>query len=278
MLRKVKSVFTSRPATDGEDVDLQRLDFFSGQLDPFLMIDEIKAQAGLKLKGFPPHPHRGIQTLSYLRHGSMQHQDSLGNKGEVHPGGLQWMDSGEGILHSEIPVTDAQGLWGYQLWLNLPSERKYQPPRYQDISAAETAEFIGDNIKFKALAGEWQFNDKTLTSQFDRLSGKAALAEVNLMHNSEIDIQASETTFALYVIHGRIQVNDEQHIKSDQLVTFQQGSRIQITGSEHENIVLLLKGEPIGEPIVHYGPFVMNTQTEIKQTIRAYNEGEFGHL
>lgn len=133
MNRHIIHTYQASPTLDGEGVALKRLTFFNGVIDPFLMIDELKADSNETLKGFPPHPHRGIQTLTYLIHGGMWHKDSLGNQGHITAGQMQWMDSGQGIVHAEQPHSDKNGLWGYQFWLNLSHAQKFVPPRYLDI-------------------------------------------------------------------------------------------------------------------------------------------------
>lgn len=276
MLRKIRQVTLARPAMDGEGVALQRNALFDGRLDPFLMLDELKASPQDDVGAFPVHPHRGIQTLSYLIDGGMAHKDSMGNASEVLSGGLQWMHTGQGIEHAEIPKVDANGLWGFQFWLNVPREEKYQAPQYQDMDASHLPWHSLDDLAFKVVAGNWRFNGQEYGSDFQKLSGNGALADLKWQGQSKLSVAANEASLALYVIGGKVVVNGDSEIAAGQLVQFasvdSEDGEISLSGDATSR-ALLFKGEPIGEPIVHRGPFVMTSNQEIEETLQAYRDG-----
>lgn len=281
-MRPIKMITQSFPAMDGDGVALLRNDLFDGRLDPFLMLDELKAKVGDNPKGFPVHPHRGIQTLSYIIDGTMAHKDSLGTESKILAGGLQWMHTGQGIEHSEQPGLDAKGLWGFQFWLNVPRAEKYQAPSYQDVPASQTQCIELEGAQFRVLAGDWQVNNNHYQSTFNRLSGQGALADVSWTDSLAVSIQTTATTLACYVLTGEVQINQSVVAKAGQLVQFGTGSQVVLNGGLGQSSaedgrqagrVLLFKGEPIGEPIYHRGPFVMTTEAEMKETIRAYQMG-----
>ena len=272
MLREIESIHSARPAHDGDGVALMRNDLFDGRLDPFLMLDQIEAKPNDSVGAFPVHPHRGIQTLSYIIHGGMAHKDSMGNASQIASGGIQWMHTGRGIEHSEIPLLDEQGLLGFQFWLNVTREEKFQAPHYQDMSAEQLTTMALSHAKIKLIAGDWQINQSQQHSSFNRLSGQAGVLDIAWSDEEPIEIYENATTLAGYVYGGTIQVNSNTQLQAGQLVQFSKGERVQLNGIKNSGL-LIFKGEPIGETIVHRGPFVMTSATEIEQTIQAYRNG-----
>jgi len=272
MLREIKTMTLAQPAMDGDGVALHRNDLFTGRLDPFLMLDEMKSDPSEKPNGFPVHPHRGIQTLSYMIHGSMQHKDSMGNASQINRDSLQWMHTGKGILHSETPIVDQDGLWGFQFWLNVPRDEKYQSPQYEDFT--HTGEIDLGQATLKVLAGEWSVNQAQHGSAFHRLAGNAGLADIEWQSQQTVQIQADEPTLAIFVISGSVQVNGKDWVKQHQLVEFnKQSGEIELTAIESGSRVLVFKGQPINEPIYHRGPFVMTNEAEMAETLEAYRNG-----
>lgn len=273
MNREIKAVSKAFPTMDGDGVALQRNDLFDGRLDPFLMLDEFKASPSDALNGFPVHPHRGIQTLSYMIHGAIQHKDSLGTQSEVKAGGLQWMHTGQGILHDERPSVDENGLWGFQFWLNVPREEKYQPPQYQDTPAEQTLITQRDNICLRVLAGNWQFDGQHYQAPFQQLSGEGALADLTWQQNQSITLHSSSTTLAIFVLTGTLEVDAKRRFQPGELVQFSHGDQVTLNGILKDTRILIFKGEPIGEPIFHRGPFVMTNAEEMRETIEAFHNG-----
>lgn len=276
MLRIPEKITPAEPTTDGDGVDLKRTRLFDGRLDPFLMLDEIKANPDESPNAFPVHPHRGIQTLTYLIHGKMAHQDSMGNQSEILAGSLQWMHTGKGIEHSEKPSVDAQGLWGFQFWLNVPREEKFQPPQYQDISSKDILQMNLDGVEVKLLAGCLRLNDQPYRSTFQKLSGKASLVDLNWQYRQLVKIETDAANAGMFVIANEVFVvkpsGDFQKIPAGQFVSFSSGNQVQLHADDGAR-VLFFAGEPIAEPIVHQGPFVMTSEAEIRETIQAYREG-----
>lgn len=272
MLREMEFVRQAQAAMDGDGVALQRNAMFDGEFDPFLMLDELKADPDDQVGAFPVHPHRGIQTFSYMIHGGMAHQDSMGNASQVSAGGLQWMHTARGIEHAEKPFIDEHGLWGFQFWLNVPHAEKFVEPSYQDVAAEALEWHEVDGVMIKLLAGELQVDQQRLESGFNRLSNAASVADLDWQQEREITVKAQDTTLGIFVLTGRVQVNQKTDAKAGQLLKFSAGDELQLQGSA-ETRLLLFKGEPIGEPIVHRGPFVMTTEEEMRQTLQDYREG-----
>jgi hypothetical protein len=272
MLREIAFIRQAQAAMDGDGVALQRNALFGGELDPFLMLDELKANPDDQVGAFPVHPHRGIQTFSYLINGGMAHQDSMGNASQVSAGGLQWMHTARGIEHAEKPFIDEQGLWGFQFWLNVPHEEKFIEPSYQDVSADELTWQSIAGVQIKVLAGQLQVEQQSLQSSFNRLSNAATVADLDWQQDSTIRLQTSDSSLAIFVLTGTVKINDQNEVKAGQLVKFDEGDEVQLQG-DAESRLLVFSGEPIGEPIVHRGPFVMTSEEEMRQTLQDYREG-----
>ena len=273
MNREVKRVSIARPAMDGDGVALKRNDLFDGRLDPFLMLDELKALPTDSPNGFPVHPHRGIQTLSYIIDGFMSHQDSMGNQSKITAGSLQWMHTGKGIEHSETPGVDTNGLWGFQFWLNVPRDEKYQAPQYQDVAVNEQIIIEQTAYRVKVLAGEVVIGGKAYQHTFQSLAGDANLVDIEWSEQGNCEISTPNQNAAVFVLTGTLTVNDAvRTYKAAELIELSEGESIQLTGNEGTR-VLFFSGNPIGEPIVHRGPFVMTSDAEIMQTIQAYRDG-----
>lgn len=271
---------TAQPSQDGAGVKIRRIHDFRGGLDPFLMLDELKASAKEDyIGGFPPHPHRGFETLTYILHGGLTHEDSMGNKGEVHAGDAQWMSAAHGVIHSEMPLLDSDGLHAFQIWINLPAHRKLQAPQYRDLRDAEMGHLRWSDGHLKAIAGHWQTSAGETSSSLAQVGEQAALADLQLQPGCNLDIQVpAGQQLLVYVYAGELQ----QGVKTAQLGSFTADStsaHISLQASASETTgVLLLTGPALKEPIAHYGPFVMNTEAEIHQAMQDYQSGQLTAL
>ena len=267
-------VVDGMPASDGAGVSLLRvigtrqLDF----LDPFLMLDEFKNEdPGAYVAGFPEHPHRGFETVSYMKAGKMRHHDSVGNEGVIADGGVQWMTAGRGIIHSEMPEQSEGLLWGYQLWVNLPAEHKMVEPRYQDIQAEGIPEHHGDGISVRLMAGEWngiQGASQTLWP--------VGYLDVKLAPGQRFTHKISDTANAMAFVYEGEATSGDRAAQAHQLGILSRGREgVSITAGDEGCGMLFMWGEPIGEPVAKMGPFVMNTREELFQAAEDFRNGRF---
>jgi redox-sensitive bicupin YhaK (pirin superfamily) len=276
----------ARPTEDGAGVKIRRINEFTGALDPFLMVDELKSdQKDDYIGGFPPHPHRGFETLTYLLHGGLNHRDSEGHHGGVARGGAQWMRAGSGVLHSEMPTTDSDGLHGFQVWINLPAHLKMSKPAYRDVQTDEipTINFKGGHARI--IADHWQFNGGQAQGALPTLGDGAGMAQLQIDTGATVRVQLpSGYRLLAYVFEGSVrathssQTQPSQHYESGALLSFPIGTETIDLHSESGAGLLLLSGKPLHEPIAHRGPFVMNTEAEITQAIHDYQSGAMGRL
>lgn len=239
------------------------------RLDPFLMLDEFRVRPPA---GFPDHPHRGFETVTYMLKGAFKHEDFCGHQGVISKGDLQWMTAGRGVVHSEMPATDGENV-GLQLWVNLPKAQKLIEPAYQELLATEIPNVTQDGTSVKVIAGESMGAQSPVRTQtpvyyldFEQQPGARVIQEVPQSWNA-----------FLYVLSGMIKVqseDEEEDVESEahHTLVLSDGDSVQITnmGPEKAHFVLIA-GQPIGEPVAQYGPFVMNTQEEINDAITDYN-------
>ncbi|MBN4054378.1 pirin family protein [Nitrospira defluvii] len=276
-VRKIKKIYKSKPVIEGAGVRLKRVFGFPElpQLDPFLLMDDFhSSNPDDYMAGFPMHPHRGIETITYMIHGTVAHRDSMGNSGIIHDGDLQWMTAGSGIIHEEMPQ-DSEELWGFQLWSNLPAENKMMAPRYRDIKGADIPIVSPeDQVKIKVICGEvcgtkGPIQEIVTDPQYLDIS-------INADSNFEHKVNEGYTAFA-YIIEGEgfFDEGKTQTILSENLVLFEDGNRIKISAKQQALRFLLISGKPIKEPIVWAGPIVMNTQTELDTAFKEYQNGTF---
>ncbi|MAD43775.1 MAG: nuclease PIN [Oceanospirillaceae bacterium] len=273
----VEKIIPSHPSSDGDGVKIRRVGLFNQPgADPFLMMDELLSDNPDDfIGGFPPHPHRGMETLTYLIHGSLEHQDHMGNKGLINSGGAQWMSAGRGVIHSEMPAREMKQLHGFQLWINLPAENKMQTPDYRDVSAEEIPQIAGDHWSAKLIAGDWDINGVTGTGPLDKLAAEAAYADIQLTDGQEVSIKVPEHQKVIaFVYQGQLETSPAAPEKS--MLIFNATDNLTLKASQDSRLILL-RGTPIREPVAHYGPFVMNTMDEIEQAIIDYNKGNFGN-
>jgi len=279
MDRQLQEVIRAQASRDGAGVAIQRVAGFGhAAMDPILMIDELRSEHREDFAaGFPPHPHRGMQTLTYMKHGGIIHEDNQGNRGEIRGGGAQYMSAGRGIVHSEMPTQDSDGLHGFQLWFNLPAADKMAAPRYRDLPVDELARGSGGSYRITAVAGDWELQGSdVLRGPLHELAPQAALADISLDAGAEVAVSTEDDESVMaYIYDGAIDARGGLH-PARSLLLFSAGERLPLRAGSEGAGLLLLRGRPIREPVVHYGPFVMNTQTEIEQAIRDYQSGRFG--
>ncbi|MEC4088102.1 pirin family protein [Pseudoalteromonas rubra] len=265
---------------DGAGVNISRIAGFDGKsLDPFLMIDELKSDNSSDyMAGFPPHPHRGIETFTYIRKGGFEHQDQMGNKKAIRAGDVQWMSTGRGVIHSEMPLSDAeQGMHGFQIWLNMPAKDKMRAPRYQDTTEQKAPVIITDSgAELKALAGSWQLGEQTVRSPLKDLAGNGAIADVTLPPNQQVTLDMSGYGKVLIYIHTGTLA--ESQFGATYQLELDPAHPVELRSGQEGAGMLVLAGQPIGEKIAHMGPFVMNTQAELHQAVRDYQAGKFGSI
>lgn len=271
-LRTIERLVRAHPSQDGDGVKISRIHDFGGGLDPFLMLDELGSERPDDyIGGFPPHPHRGIQTLTYVIHGGLTHEDHLGHSSTIGVGDAQWMHTGHGIIHSEMPLTDSQGLHAFQLWLNLPARDKLSPATYRDVRAAEMARIETPGAQLIALGGDWASEGRHISGPLDALAGRGAVAHVRLEAGGSLMLEQAAPTLLVYVFEGELSLEGDK-VARGQLARLGEGERVGMT-SDSGAQALVLAGHPHHESIAHYGPFVMNSREELDQALRDYRDG-----
>jgi len=275
--RKISQLIEPQTAIEGAGVRLLRSfgPKVSNLFDPFLLFDHFAFNDPLEgpLRGFPYHPHRGIETVTYMLEGSTAHRDSLGNEGTIGPGDVQWMSSGRGILHEEMPRRGESGnIYGFQLWVNLPSHLKMSEPRYQEVNASTIPTFEKDGIRIRVVAGTVDgVNGPVEDISASPLYLDVALAPASVWHFS---IPSGHTAVA-YVFHGE-GVFGEDTVNATHMLKFSdEGDHIAVKTENDSVRFMLMAGAPFKEPIVPYGPFVMNTLEEIQETLKELRNGTF---
>ncbi len=278
--RKLRSLVTGMPATDGAGVKLTRV---IGQptlmdLDPFLLLDAFRSDnPDDYIAGFPPHPHRGFETVTYLLDGRMRHRDSAGNEGVIEPGGIQWMTAGRGIVHSEMPEQENGRLEGFQLWVNLPASHKMTQPAYQEHDASKIPIESRPGTSIRVITGE---TSRGTTGPVSQPLTEPLYLDISLDANTSFSeiVPAHHNAF-VYVIEGSVILESEEgkavSVTRDQLAILSKGTSVNLESPEQAARFLLIAGKPIGEPIARSGPFVMNNQAELKQAYLDYQSGNF---
>ncbi|RXE86394.1 MULTISPECIES: pirin family protein [Pseudoalteromonas] len=273
---KIIRINKAQATRDGAGVNINRIAGFDGKsLDPYLMIDELKSDNRNDfVAGFPPHPHRGIETFTYIRKGGFEHRDQMGNIKAIRSGDVQWMSTGRGVVHSEMPLSDAEGMHGFQIWLNMPAKDKMRTPKYQDTTEHPVPQIaIAKTGHFKALAGTWQVAGEVLTSSLQSLSGGGALADVALAAGSQLHLELVQFGKVMIYIHtGKLENYGEQT-----LLELDPSQNFDLLATDDVGF-LILAGQPIEEKIAYMGPFVMNTQEELHQAVKDYQQGRFGDI
>ncbi|WP_455367354.1 pirin family protein [[Eubacterium] cellulosolvens] len=276
-MKTIEKLLKSKPTIEGAGVHLKRAFGYHEVkiLDPFLLLDDFHSNNPKDyLAGFPWHPHRGIETVTYMIRGTVEHGDSIGNKGVINSGDVQWMTAGSGIIHQEMPKDFTGMMQGFQLWVNLPSSHKMMDPRYRGITANHIPEVkIDDGIRVKIIAGELN----NIKGPVHDLVVDVEYLDVMIPPRMEFAHKIDEKykTFA-YVFEGSGFFSEKDKlIKKEHLVLFNNDDRLRIRTAENNLRFLLVSGIPIGEPVAWYGPIVMNTQKELEQAFEEYQNGTF---
>ena len=266
--RLVKRIFPGIDVIDGAGVRLKRYigTSYLNYLDPFLLLDEFKSDnPNDYIAGFPPHPHRGFQTLTYMISGDFEHWDSTGSKGNLTSGGLQWMNAGSGVIHSETPKMKSGLLWGFQLWLNSPAEEKMSDPFYHNFKAIEINE---KDIKINLLSGEF-WGSKQINLAYYQFS----YIDVRLSEGKGFEFELPDKTNCFCVVsEGLIEFPENVKIKEGTLVVLSDGNKVKFNALKN-SVVIIGYAPALNEPIARWGPFVMNTKEEIYQAIADYQMG-----
>lgn len=294
--RKIRKVMKSKPTIEGAGVHLKRAFGFSevSQLDPFLLLDDFRSNdPRYYIKGFPWHPHRGIETITYVLRGDVEHGDSMGNKGVIASGDVQWMTAGSGIIHQEMPKGDEKGaMWGFQLWANLPASQKMMSPRYRDVKDNQIPEVsAGDGVKIRIICGEVKgkkgpVRDIVIDPEY---LDCAVPAGSEFIHPTK----PGHTVFA-YVIGGKaffckeknpfayeteganyFDIQRDAFVRNESLVLFDDGEQIVVSTEDQPVRFLLVSGKPLREAVAWYGPIVMNTKEELRIAFEEYQNGTF---
>jgi redox-sensitive bicupin YhaK (pirin superfamily) len=295
-IRKIQKIFKSKPTMEGAGVRLKRaFGFYQVPLlDPFLLLDDFHSNhPDDYLKGFPWHPHRGIETITYVLYGKVEHGDSMENRGIISSGDVQWMTAGSGIIHQEMPKGQEDGLmWGFQLWANLPASHKMMDPRYRDVKSHQIPEVTLDHgVRVKIICGEV----KGVKGPVQDIVIDPEYLDITVPSNSHLryPVKGGHTVFA-YIIEGKgyfdpgrdvyayevegrnyFDFKRECMMGSENLILFDGGDELTISTEEKPVRFLLISGKPIGEPVAWYGPIVMNTQEELRIAFEEYENGTF---
>lgn len=280
-IRSISHVVKPQTVAEGAGVYLQRsiAPLRTNEYDPFLLLDHFSFASARQgnPRGFPNHPHRGIETVTYMLEGGTNHRDSLGNAGFIGPGDVQWMTSGRGIMHEEMPKRGENGaVNGFQIWVNLPASKKMMAPRYQEVTAATIPVHSHNGVNVRVIAGSFAGELATTEGPVRGIAAQPSYFDVRLDAGATFShtVPAEHTVLA-YLFEGEGLFGAEQaRIPSTHLVVFEPGEEIRVSGKEGARF-LLLAGAPFREPIVPYGPFVMNTVQEIHDTIRELQNGTF---
>jgi quercetin 2,3-dioxygenase len=286
-MRTLTQIIPSVPTSDGAGVKLRRsVGSQRGlQVDPFLMLDEFYSDDPQDyLAGFPAHPHRGFETVTYMLDGHMRHEDHLGNRGDLAAGDVQWMTAARGIIHSEMPQQTAGRMRGFQLWINLPAKEKMKPAHYRDIPARQIPSVqLPGGASAKVIAGtlEWEGGSTSgpVNGADARLSTDPLYLDLMLPAGADIVLPAKRGHHAfVYVYEGEARIGaagSEQALPQRAAGVLSDGEQLRIAGGADGARVLLLAARPLNEPVVQYGPFVMNTRQEIEQAVEDYRSGRF---
>jgi len=278
-LRRIERVFSAMPASDGAGVRLNRVIGRPGlpDLDPFLLLDEFRSdEAADYIGGFPDHPHRGFETVTYMLAGRMRHGDNQGNVGLLGPGSVQWMTAGRGIVHSEMPEQEDGLMWGFQLWVNLPAADKMTAPRYQDIEPEAIPQVdAGGGVTVRVIAGE--------------VGGTKGAVDTGVTEPTYLDVHlpaggvfaqkvaAGHNAF-VYVYEGAADIGDGgagQTLRRGEIGVLGAGEEIKVAAGDAPARLLIVAGKPLNEPVARHGPFVMNTMAEIRQAVEDFTSGRF---
>ena len=272
---EVSKIIDPIPASDGAGVKLKRsIGVEPNYFDPFLMLDEFGSEnKDDYIGGFPPHPHRGIETVTYMLQGEFEHEDSTGAKGRMTSGDVQWMKTGSGIIHSEMPTMSEGRLHGFQLWVNMPAKLKMSKPDYIYIDSGKMQIHKDNDKQVKVIAGKFENAEGPVKKH----NVEPIYFDVDLEKDKEFNFQLPSTHNSfIYLINGEIKIGEQTHnkVKDSTLILLTKGEKLRVSALTKAKF-LLISGKPIGEPVARGGPFVMNTKSEILQAVQDYHNGTF---
>jgi len=272
---EVSKIIDPIPASDGAGVKLKRsIGVEPNYFDPFLMLDEFGSEnKDDYIGGFPPHPHRGIETVTYMLEGKFEHEDSTGAKGRMTSGDVQWMKTGSGIIHSEMPTMSEGRLHGFQLWVNMPAKLKMSKPDYIYIDSGKMQIHKDNDKQVKVIAGKFENAEGPVKKH----NVEPIYFDVDLEKDKEFNFQLPSTHNSfIYLINGEIKIGEQTHnkVKDSTLILLTKGEKLRVSALTKAKF-LLISGKPIGEPVARGGPFVMNTKSEILQAVQDYHNGTF---
>ncbi len=272
-MRTLQQIINAQPTSDGDGVKIHRLagKALNAVLNPFLMIDEINSDNNSDyIGGFPEHPHRGFETITYMKAGRLRHRDHMGNEGVIGAGDVQWMTAGAGVLHSEMPEQEQGLLQGFQIWLNLPAAEKMKPAAYNGIRSSEITQLKLNNGRVRVIAGDICVNGQALSGTLADRSTEPVFVDIELAANESIELTVDpENPLAVYLYAG-----ESNDLKQGQLGIYSTGEAMILSAGANGLKAILLSGKSIDEPIAQYGPFVMNTEKEIREAIADYRDGK----
>ena len=281
MIRNIQTIIPGIATSDGAGVKLRRS--IGGQnqvrLDPFLMLDEFSSNdPNDYVAGFPAHPHRGFETVTYMLEGHMLHEDHLGHQGHLKTGGVQWMTAGRGIIHSEMPQQVSGAMRGFQLWINLPAKEKMKPAAYQDIQVEDIPLVsLTNGGSIKIIAGAYENEDSLVRGPIQGITTAPLFLDVHLPPNAEFEQRISKELNAfVYLYEGELEIGGPMRgVPRQAAIVLGDGDRLKAQSGASGAKFIVLAALPLHEPIVQYGPFVMNTRAEIEQAIDDYQNNRF---
>lgn len=285
-MRKLEKVINATPSSDGDGVKIHRIagHKVNALIDPFLMIDEMNsANSDDYMGGFPEHPHRGFELISYMKAGRLRHRDHLGNEGVLEAGDVQWMTAGKGVIHSEMPEQEGGLHHSFQIWLNLPSSEKMKAAAYYNLAADKISkQVLSSGGLITVIAGKITVENNLINGPLPELSTNPVFMDVQLNANESVDLVFNQDNPALvYAYEGYLHKpassefkNGNDKITPKQMAIFSKGETLQLKAGDTGAGLLIFSGRPLAEPIVQHGPFVMNTQKEIEQAIFDYQNNQ----
>lgn len=276
-VREIRQIIPSHATADGDGVKIRRVaGFNNASFSPFLMVDELKSdQRADYVGGFPPHPHRGIETLTYMLTGHFQHRDHMNNVGELRSGGAQWMAAGRGVIHSEMPIMEDGELHGFQIWINQPARDKMAPAQYHDFQPETITEHRAEAYGLvRVISGELNIDDEVIRGPLSKTGVPVTVADWQAHQGASLNLMTPNAhNMMVYAYKGSINIG-ERVVMQGEMALLSKGELVTLQSNDTSGVLLFI-GEPIDEPVVHYGPFVMNSIEEIEQAIQDYNSGLF---
>ncbi|MBV1788206.1 pirin family protein [Marinobacterium sp. D7] len=277
--RTIRRVIRAVNSSDGAGVRLKRSigQSMGARIDPFLMLDAFSSDSPDDyIAGFPAHPHRGFETVTYMLDGLMRHRDHLGHEGLLRSGGVQWMTAGKGVIHEEMPQQEQGLMRGFQLWVNLPAAEKMKPAAYQNIEPEEVPEAVDEQgNRIRLVAGTLNFAGQQLTGPVSGVSRQPLFVDLQLAAGASLELPlAEELSGFIYLFEGAVAIGDKA-LPGESAAELGAGDRVGLHAGSDGARLLLVAARPIGEPVVQYGPFVMNTSDEIEQALCDYRDRTF---